>query len=259
MIQGVAPSPESALRLELDLLDAVAEGRAPATFALWSTRESLIVPRPMSKLQSFAMASSELAERGWPVFVRETGGDLFPQSPGILNLTLCFPLNGALERSIDRCYSRLCEPIVEALRSIGITASYGPVRESLCDGAYNIVVGGRKIAGTAQRWRRSRNVESGKFAALAHAGIFCDVDFAELCKVSNTFSAACGLERRVVDRQHVSIATAITKERGRRRSTNWKQKFSSHLSRILGNRGFCPPVMSRIELPNVLLSQGGSY
>ncbi|WP_448044225.1 lipoate--protein ligase family protein [Bradyrhizobium liaoningense] len=246
------PSPEAALRLELDLLDAVAEGRAPATFALWSGRESLIVPRPMSKLESFAMASSELAARGWPVLVRETGGDLFPQSPGILNLTLCFPLDGALERSIDRCYKRLCEPIVEALRSIGITASFGPVRESLCDGAYNIVVGGRKIAGTAQRWRRSRNVESGKCAALAHAGIFCDVDFAELCKVSNTFFAACGLERRVVDRQHVSVAAAIARESNGRRSLSWKQEFTSHLSRILGNGGFFPTVTKWTELPKVL-------
>ncbi|EOQ81598.1 hypothetical protein K652_06408 [Pseudomonas aeruginosa VRFPA02] len=110
----------------------------------------------MERLEGFAPASAAVAERGWPVLLRDTGGEPVPQSPGVLNIALSYALGpGDNEQTrIETAYLRLCQPICDWLRERGLDAGVGAVAGSFCDGRYNVTLDGRKLAGTAQRWRR---------------------------------------------------------------------------------------------------------
>jgi lipoate-protein ligase A len=72
-----------------------------------------------------------------------------------------------------------------ALESMGIFASAQSVEGSFCDGRFNLAVGGRKLAGTAQAWRR---VE-GRPMVLAHAVFLIDADPDQLTEAANHFEA----------------------------------------------------------------------
>jgi len=102
-----------------------------------------------------------MAELGWPVHLRATGGDVTPQGPGVVNVTLVFTPEGPTD--IPGNYDRLCTPIEQTL---GPTASRGWNPGAFCDGAYNVQRDGLKFAGTAQRMRKCTDQRS---AVLAHA------------------------------------------------------------------------------------------
>ena len=71
------------------LTDTVA-GRCTANAQLWSCEPALVAPARMSRLPGFDRACARAADAGWPIHLRATGGDLVPQGPGIVNLTLVF-------------------------------------------------------------------------------------------------------------------------------------------------------------------------
>ncbi|CRX29231.1 Lipoate-protein ligase A [Pseudomonas aeruginosa] len=93
-----------------------------------------------------------------------------PQSPGVLNIALSYALGpGDNEQTrIETAYLRLCQPICDWLRERGLDAGVGAVAGSFCDGRYNVTLDGRKLAGTAQRWRRNG---AGRPVVLAHAAL----------------------------------------------------------------------------------------
>lgn len=165
--------PTEGLAAELRLLKAVADGRAEGSALLWETTRSLVVPRGVARRPGFEAAARASAGCGWPVAVRETGGAPVPQGPGVLNLALAFAAPPGRPPSIAQTYAALCDPISAALRGLGLDSRVGPVEGSFCDGAHNLTLGGRKVVGTAQRWRRRGGFGH---ALLAHALILVDGD-----------------------------------------------------------------------------------
>lgn len=144
--------------------------------------------------------------RGWPVFVRDTGGDVTPQSPGIVNATAAFVLPRTQDFTIKHAYERFCSPLTRFLGTMGIESYLSKVSRSFCDGEFNIVFDRRKLAGTAQRWRLTtlRDGEPG-VAVLAHAAILVDPDIEQSIAATNRFYRLCGEERAVDPSQHVSV------------------------------------------------------
>ncbi|GGO81387.1 hypothetical protein GCM10011348_20300 [Marinobacterium nitratireducens] len=203
--------PHEGLRREMALLQSVVDGDRQAGLLLWRCAPSIVVPRRLTHKPGFDRACEAMAGRGWPVIVRDTGGDLTPQSPGLINVALAFRQRRA-DGGIRDSYLKLCNPLIDCLRGLGIEAYCASVEGAFCDGDYNLVVGGRKLAGTAQRWRKlapATGAADDMFAVLAHAVILVDEDLDTLWHVGNAFYRHCGLEARIDERLHVSLAELL--------------------------------------------------
>ncbi|MFT3689083.1 lipoate--protein ligase family protein [Paenirhodobacter sp.] len=132
---------------------------------LWEAQaRAIVLPQALSHRAGFEAATSASAARGWPLILRGSGGGAVPQGPGGINLALCLAVEG---HSIGDIYREICAPIQRVLAARGIRAEPGATPDSFCDGSFNLGVGGRKIVGTAQRWRAGGR-------ALAHALILFD-------------------------------------------------------------------------------------
>lgn len=204
-------SPLEGLGKELALLESVVQGERPSGTLLWRCEQALVVPRRLSHRPAFAQASETLEAEGWPVVVRDTGGDLTPQAPGLINVALAFRQRrtpGAIRDS----YLRLCQPLIDCLQDAGIDAYCASVQGAFCDGDYNLVVDGRKLAGTAQRWRKMAShtgAAADEFAVLVHAVILCDENLAPLWQAGNRFYAECGMTERIDPALHLSLAELL--------------------------------------------------
>ncbi len=152
-------SVQDGLDAERALLDEVCGGAREHGLLLWQPCDrALVMPRRMERLEGFAPASAAVAERGWPVL-------------------------------LETAYLRLCQPICDWLRERGLDAGVGAVAGSFCDGRYNVTLDGRKLAGTAQRWRRNG---AGRPVVLAHAALLVGAEREEMVEVVNTFTRRCG-------------------------------------------------------------------
>lgn len=198
------------------LLSAVSRGDIRAGFLIWRCSKSLVVPQRLTRRPQFAMASARMALDGWPVQVRATGGDLTPQSPGLINVALAFRSKrhkGAIEDS----YMTLCHPLIGYLAELGITAECASVNGAFCDGDYNLVVEGRKLAGTAQRWRQldpGISESSNEFAVLSHAVVLCEAELDWLWQAGNTFYHQCGMEASIQGDRHVALSELLPARSG---------------------------------------------
>jgi lipoate-protein ligase A len=175
---------------ELAWLDEALAGRPRAV--LWHGARGLVAPMSYQRHAALEAVRAAFAADGWPVRPRRSGGGVVPQGPGILNLSLAYPIDGPPGTLAEAVYARLCDVLALALARLGIEAKPRAVEGSFCDGRFNLAVGARKIAGTAQYWRRG----GGRQAVLAHALLLVDADVAELTARANDFEAALGSDRR---------------------------------------------------------------
>lgn len=203
---------EDGLRAELDMLDAVHRGETgPASALIWQARQQgLVAPASFARDKAvFDTAAARSSARGWPLYTRRSGGGLTPQGPGVLNLALCFCQSGDRPYSIPDVYERLCDLLCGPLSSLGIDATPGAVAHSFCDGDHNLQVGGRKLVGTAQRWRGGSALSRGG-AVLAHALILTDLDIAPAVAAIAAVSGELGHDTVFDARAHTSLATLLT-------------------------------------------------
>jgi lipoate-protein ligase A len=131
-----------------------------------------------------------------------------PQGPGILNLSLAYPCDGGPGFASVQVYAHLCGLLATALGRLGIDTATAAVEGSFCDGRYNLAVavdgGMRKIAGTAQYWRRSGD----RHVVLAHALLLVQADPRQLCDQANHLEAALGSSRRYRSQALTNVAQA---------------------------------------------------
>ncbi|MEH6649894.1 MAG: lipoate--protein ligase family protein [Motiliproteus sp.] len=230
--EPVLLSPQEGLQQELELLDLVANNCLEYGFRIWRCRRAMVVPTSVSRNLGFELASRVLAEKGWPVIIRKTGGDLVPQSPGLLNVSLVFRQRRR-KGSIDASYQALCRPLIAAFKSLGIDAYCASVPGAFCDGDYNLVVDGQKLAGTAQRWRRitASDDGDGDFAVLVHAVILCRDELPELWGITNDFYRHCSIDRYIEYTKHVSVSELLSEPKAIS-----DQTLMSHLSKVISEK-----------------------
>lgn len=208
--QPVAVTVEAGLRAEQDLLAAVCRGEQDHGVLFWRpTDRALVMPRRMSRLEGFETACAELAIAGWPVLLRETGGEPVPQSPAVINIALVYvaPRSEGDHGRIESAYERLCQPLCEALREWGGVASVGEIEGAFCDGRYNVNLNGRKLVGTAQRWRQGLNGK--RPVVLVHGALLLDNERETMVAAVNRFNECCELEQRCLADSHIALHEVV--------------------------------------------------
>jgi lipoate-protein ligase A len=196
-------SPERALDSERDLLARVVSGECDTALSFWSTQQSIVVPRRLSKNSVFDSASRLSQLRGWPVTLRESGGDATPQGGGVINVTYAHVCDQ--HPPIADSYRKLCAPIVRLVEGFGQSGICRSVSGSFCDGDYNVVCHQRKLAGTAQR--RSRRRGRGSSAVLfAHALILVNADIVGSVDAINRFYEDCDQPASIDAGAHINLA-----------------------------------------------------
>ena len=180
------------------LASAAAAGRAVAH--LWQGRPGLVAPRSYTLQPGWASAAP-----AFDVQLRSSGGGLVPQGPGVWNLSLVWPVPSATPTGTEGVYRALCAELAAAFARLGLATTPQAVEGSFCDGRFNLAAGGRKLAGTAQSWRRV----DGRPMALAHAVIVVTADPVALTAQANAFEAALGSTRRYRADALTSVALAL--------------------------------------------------
>ncbi len=210
------------------LLDHVAQYGPLA--CVWETRQSLVVPRSYRRHEDFDAVCDRFARQGWPVTVRQTGGGIVPQGPGIVNLSLAYAVAGPPMQHSEPGYELICDVLARALRALGIESFAAAVHGSFCDGRYNLAVlqGGQpvKIAGTAQSWRRVPG-SADQHLGLVHALLLLDVDTQAVTAHANAFETALGTEHRYDAGKVVSAAALLGHPPG------LQERFRRELERAL--------------------------
>jgi lipoate-protein ligase A len=214
-IVDFASGSDDPLAAEQALMALAADGRRVAH--LWEAQRSLVVPRSYQRFASLEAARTEFARQGCPVFLRMSGGGLVPQGPGIVNLSLAYQVRGTVGEMSEAVYRHLCELLRSALGSLGLETHWQAVEGSFCDGRFNLAWGppddARKIAGTAQYWRRlgagSDAQASPLHVVLAHAVLLVSADPEEINRHANAFEDAIGSGKQYLAGRVISVQQAL--------------------------------------------------
>jgi lipoate-protein ligase A len=197
---------EAGLKAEQDLLASVCAGDADYGLLFWRPDDhALVMPRRSSRLDGFTEASETLADLGWPILLRESGGEPVPQSPATVNVALVYvqPQSEPDRDRIENAYLRLCQPMLDVLGELGGAASLGEVEGAFCDGRFNVNLDGRKMVGTAQRWRQSQGGK--RPVVLAHGAMLLDNERVEMVNAVNRFNQMCDLDQRCRADSHIAL------------------------------------------------------
>ena len=201
---------EAGLQAEQDLLASVCAGDVEAGVLFWQpTDHALVMPRRLSRLPGFEHASIELAASGWPILLRETGGEPVPQSASTVNIALVYapPCSEGDHGRIEMAYRRLCEPVCDLLTALGGEASLGEIEGAFCDGRFNVNLNGRKLVGTAQRWRQSKGGQ--RPVGLVHGALLLDNERESMVAAVNRFNQLCELEQRCRAESHIALHEVV--------------------------------------------------
>lgn len=208
------------------MLAEYASAERPPLASIWESEPALVVAQSDRHLPRFADAVRQAEHDGWPVSVRSTGGSAVPLAPGVVNVGLIASWRGN-RPMLDAGFRQLCGPLIEALRSLGISAGTGRAPRSFCDGRWNILVGARKLAGTSQR-QASRQQRG---AVLMHAAVMIDADPLALTNVVARFYEAAG-EPRALDADAV---TSVERVLATPMAQGPRAAFIAALSRVLAS------------------------
>ncbi len=194
------------LQAEQDLLAAVCTSRQRHGLVFWQpTDHALVVPRRLSRLEHFEAACGELAASGWPVLLRETGGEPVPQSPATVNVALVYaaPRSEGDQNRLEIAYRRLCDPLCAVLDAYGGESSLGEVEGAFCDGRFNVNLDGRKWVGTAQRWRQG--LSGTRPVVLVHGAMLMDNERESMVGAVNRFNQRCGIPQVCRAESHIAL------------------------------------------------------
>lgn len=201
--QADAQTPDLILAQEQHWLRDCARDSQPRA-NLWQAPQCLIVTRKDTRLPRYEAACKQLAAEGWPVHVRDSGGTAVPHGAGILNLSLLLPRTTT---DLGHYYHLLGAPLLTLLAEYGLEGNYDFVPGSFCDGQYNLVIGGRKITGTAQRWLAPGQDHNG--AVLAQAMLLVAGDVDEGTRMASRFYKLAGGELRFMAGTSTTLARCI--------------------------------------------------
>lgn len=130
---------------------ALLERGQPALLLWRCAAPALVLPAALLRRPEVQETAARRENASWPVIARATGGGIVPQGPGTLNLALVLPAPDGFR--LEDGYQLICGALAEALARFDIRTTTGVCEDAFCDGKWNVLAGGRKFAGTAQRWR----------------------------------------------------------------------------------------------------------
>lgn len=173
---------------------------------LWQAEDqALVLPAALARREAMKAHLHETRAAGYHVVTRGSGGGIVPQGPCTLNLAMVLPCGP--DFTVEDGYRLICGTLAEALTRFDIDTQTGACPGSFCDGAWNVLVKGCKLAGTAQR---VRTTQDGCVALLHAAILLCLPDpghWAELCLLHQ---AAFPSEPLMQPDAHTTITTLMS-------------------------------------------------
>jgi lipoate-protein ligase A len=219
----LVPEESRAGPMQMALEEAAAETAAaggPATVRVFRWEPSTL---SLGYGQDPATVDWAFCEReGIDVTRRQTGGGgIYHDHAGDISYSIIAPAD-ALPGDLEAAYGRLCEPVLDGLRRLGIDAGFleepaPAVHRPACylralDPAHDIGVDGRKISGNAQYRQRDAVIQHGSIthsrAVDSHLGAFAADLFPERFRERVTsVRAECGADRAgAVDALETALA-----------------------------------------------------
>lgn len=180
LLIDTSPSDDLTLNVGLEnaIMERVGKGESPPTLRIWQNHQSFSVGRYTEKIPGFQMGLKTLKARGTRVFRRVSGGDIAPQGEGIINISWFAPAS-KLPLSIDNAYLFFGQGLKEYLAQFGQRVTFGKLDHTFCDGIYNLLIEGKKIAGSAQVRQQG--------AILVHAFLLTSCSLGEIVETINAF------------------------------------------------------------------------
>jgi len=201
---------EAGLAAEQALLDSICAGERDAAVLAWQPNDrALVMPLRYQRSARFPAVCKALNQQRWPIIFRLTGGEPVPQSPQVINVAMVRRCRlGESGVDFEWAYLQMGSPWCAWLQAQGVAgADLGPVSAAYCDGRFNVRIQGRKLVGTAQRWRRVRH--SSDMAVLVHGAMQFDGDPSDLVTVVNDFQAGIDAPRHFQAERHIALREAI--------------------------------------------------
>ena len=180
-------------------LAAMREGLAGPLHYGWVPEDSLSISR--AEARRVRLDTLDLPE---PVGVRASGGTVVPQGEGTMNWTLF--TRHKEHPGIRPFYDAWCAALQEGFRTLGLETTVGPCEGSFCDGDYNLLLDGKKLVGTAQRWSRAKD---GSVLGHHHAVVMLGADPAPLCARVDELYRRAGLPDRAVAEVHAAVPLEV--------------------------------------------------
>lgn len=163
-----------------------APGALPLVLVRTQAPHVLLGPRDR-RLPRLGAALTWLRAQGYPAFFRSGGGSAVLLDEGCISFAVARP-----ERDFTRWrtnFLELAEGVVTGLGQLGIAAGFGAAAGAYCEGPYDLMAGGRKIAGIAQAIRQGFAMVSGM--------VLVDQDPARTTALLSEFYRRAGDPRRL--------------------------------------------------------------
>lgn len=168
---------------------------------LWTRSQSLVTSPRLARLDGFPAAAARSAARGWPVVVRPSAGLTVAHHGGVLNISRL-----SLAPESGGPYDALLALLEEICARLGLAADHGAVPGAYCDGAHNLRIGGRKLAGLSARLI----TRQGRRGLLAHACLTVAGDVSRDVAAVRDFERALGLPADYSAAAHCSLESCLS-------------------------------------------------
>lgn len=178
----------------------VDENLPGGTARLWRHGPGVVLGLQDMRLPDAEAGFRRLAEDGFDVYVRASGGRLVVLDEGILNIAIGF--SGDELPTIDAAFTLMGDLLTHALAALGLETVSGEVPGSICAGRSDLSVSGLKVAGLSQRRRRS--------FALVHAFLLVTGTGASRCEVARAFYRLAGGSADMVRRDSMASVEELT-------------------------------------------------
>lgn len=175
---------ESFLSWENDTIAALGGSTAhDSVWACWQAAEGLCITAKEKRFPNYAEAASNFQQQELEIAVRRSGGTTVPHGDGILVVTHI--AKSHRPKNIGHAYMEFCSNIQNVLKNLGFDSHVGPAEGAYCDGDYNVLLNGLKLAGTSQRWTRSGQAKTE--IVLNHAVMLISCDSTKATQRVNAF------------------------------------------------------------------------
>lgn len=196
-------SPREWLQLSPVLVEALAhavgEGASPPTAVVRRQEPYALLGPKDRRLPRLEEGLAVLRAEGLPVYERIAGGSAVILDEGCVSFALMRPCRDFT--TIHRNFHELSAGVIAAVGELGATAEFGAAPGSFCEGGYDLVVAGRKVAGIAQALRRG--------FALVSGMLLVDQDPVPVTDLLNEFYGAAGGEANLIPDNVVPLATLL--------------------------------------------------
>lgn len=196
-------APGSLFRLSPTVAEAVAHnvgtGDSPPTVIIRRQQPYALLGPKDSRLPELEQGLAVLQAADLPVYERIAGGTAVILDDGCVSFAVARPCRDLT--TIHRNFHELSAGVIEAVKQLGAAATFGAAPGSFCEGGYDLVVDGIKIAGIAQALRRG--------FALVSGMLLVNQDPVPITDVLNKFYTAAGEPANLIPDNVINLSQLL--------------------------------------------------